>query len=292
MMEAALRDAMLRTGCFATPLDGLRQLGVKELELYTGPGWEVLALDANDWAVLDSAEAAQAYRAHLDELGLRVRALHTELDFGEGEPAEHAAWLADAIRLADTLGAACVRVGGPMRQDRRMTFADRLRIHAEVFNEAVAATPDHAAALALENAGPHLNNPVLLLNILLETDSDRVGLTVDPGSFYANGAPLSEVYGIVRLLTPYTRHVHVSNVAYPANARETARSRGWEYKTYVAPAPGGDLDYRRIADVLGDGGYRGVLCLEEAYLSRLPVEEHAALLERSAAWLKGITDRP
>jgi len=143
--------------------------------------------------------------------------------------------------------------------------------------------------MGIENHGFQGNNLAFQLNVYKAVGSDRLGSTMDTGNFYWRGYPLSEVYGILRILGPYTKHTHLKNINYPEETRETMREAGWEYDTYVSPLDEGDIDHAKVLRILADAGYDGDVCIEDESLGHYKsAEERIAVLERDVAHVKQI----
>ena len=143
--------------------------------------------------------------------------------------------------------------------------------------------------MGIENHGFQGNNLAFQLNVYKVVGSDRLGSTMDTGNFYWRGYPLSEVYGILTILAPYTKHTHLKNIKYPAELRETTREAGWEYGAYCCPLEEGDIDHGKVLQILKAGGYTGDVCIEDESVGKFPtVQERIAVLERDVAHVKSI----
>ena len=124
-----------------------------------------------------------------------------------------------------------------------------------------------------------------------QVGSDRLGSTLDTGNFYWRGYPLSEVYGILRVLAPYSKHTHVKNINYPEDKREMVREAGWEYTTYFSPLDEGDIDIAKVVKMLVDAGYTGDICIEDESIGKCKSpEERVAVLERDVAHIRKIIE--
>ena len=114
---------------------------------------------------------------------------------------------------------------------------------------------------------------------------------MDTGNFYWRGYPLSEVYGILRILAPYTKHTHLKNIKYPEDQREITREAGWEYGTYVSPLDEGDIDHAKVLELLAEAGYDEDICIEDESLGHCKTpEERIAVLERDVAHCTAIIE--
>ncbi|MCC6145723.1 MAG: sugar phosphate isomerase/epimerase [Candidatus Hydrogenedentes bacterium] len=286
-MVVAIRDCMLAK-IFPSIGAGLRQLGVNAVELALGPGFEAPALDGDDQVCLADPGAVAAYRAHLESLGIRACALLTARDLSLGSPHENTHYLARAVEIADGLGAGAVRVDSLMIPEAELSFTDRVRLTAEVSSSTIERTPQASAALALENHGKCGNNLAFLLNVFAETRHPRAGLTLDTGNVDWRGLPLSEVYGTIRLLSPYVRHTHVKSIDFPGSEIEKPREAGWEYAAHVCPLDEGDIDHGLIVRMLRHQGYEGALCIECEALFKYEDGEKPSVLQREVDYLQEI----
>lgn len=289
-MHPAIRDCLL-ADLFPDLAAGLRALELDAIELELDDGFRLRNFEGAGWSAMRGAADVTAYRDRLGAAGVRVAALLTARDLSVGEEGEDIEWLARAVQIAHLLGAPAVRVDALMINEAEIDFERRAGIFAEVLGEVLARTEGVDTALAIENHGREGNNPVWLLTVLRALDSPRAGLTLDPGNFYWRGYPLSEVYGILRLLAPYTRHTHIKNIDYTAAGSERQRETGWEYAAHVCPIDQGDIDYLRVLRMLRDAGYDGALCIEDESLFRHEEAERAEVLRMDVAHLRGLLDK-
>ncbi len=281
-MYIAIRDAMLEP--FDTPLAGCEHLKVKSVEIELTRDFEVLAMDRNEKIVLKDHQAVAAYRAHLDKLGIHGCSFLTACDFSVGNPAENAAWIARALDYAEIMGMDNIRIDSFMSREMELDFGERVAIFSEGLKAALDSAETRQVNMGIENHGFQGNNLTFLLMVFKRVDSELLGLTMDTGNFYWRGYPLSEVYGILELLAPYTKHTHLKNINYPEDKREIAREGGWEYVTYVSPLDEGDIDHARVLKLLHAVGYDGDICIEDESLMKLDNnEDKIKVLERDVA---------
>lgn len=286
-MYLSIRDAMVSGGDFETPVAGLRHLEIDAVEIQLGDDFRVMALDSADAYVIDDTTEAQAYRAHLDGLGLQCCSMLTARDLSAGEVSAHIEWLTRAVEIAGTLGCQSIRVDSMLSRENEVCYGDRVRLFCSTLGEVIQDTGASGVSLAIENHGVAGNSLGFLLHVLEEVDSERLGLTLDTANFYWRGYPLSEVYGILKLLAPYARHTHVKNIAYPPDKREIQREIGWEYGTYMCPLDEGDIDHGRVLQLLAGAGYSGDICIENETLEKFaPGAERIRVLERDAAHVR------
>jgi sugar phosphate isomerase/epimerase len=288
-MCISIRDGFLGTNTFPTPVEGLRALGVDAIELNLGRDFGVRALDSSDKVCLSSDTDAKAFRRNADKLGIRIYAVMTACDFNSGNMESNIAFIARSIEIADLLGATAVRIDSAMSKERSLSFDERVRIFSEGLGGALAKTANSKVALGIENHGFQGNNLAFLLNVFQQVGSDRLGSTLDTGNFYWRGYPLSEVYGILRVLAPHAKHTHVKNINYPADQREITREAGWQYGKYNCPLEEGDIDIAKVAGILVKAGYKGDICIEDESISKCKTEaERVALLKRDADHIRQI----
>lgn len=266
-MYVSIRDCLLMHD-FATPLDGLRALGLESVELELSSGFEVTAFDSREKIVLRSDEDAEDYRKRLKDMGVHPCSLLTTCDFSAGENDDHVRWMVRALEIAAILGMDNIRVDSAMSRERELDFEARVRIFSDGLKCVLKAASGLSVAMGIENHGFQGNNLAFLLNVFDRVGSTRLGSTLDTGNFYWRGYPLSEVYGILRVLAPYAKHTHLKNIRYPEHMRETMREAGWEYGTHVSPLELGDIDHCKVIGMLGAAGYEGDLCIEDESLGK------------------------
>ena len=288
-MYVSVRDSMLGSDVFPTPIEGLRRLGVNAIELNLNHDFSVAALDKNEKVFLNTNDDVNAFRKHAQSLGIRICSVLTACDFSALDTETNSNWIARAIEIADLLGAPSMRIDSAMRKEKNIDFDTRVNLMVDGLSAALKKTPSSKVALGIENHGQQGNNLAFLLNVYQQVNSKRLGSTIDTGNFYWRGYPLTEVYGILRILAPYTKHTHVKNIHYPEDKREIMRETGWEYGTYCCPLDEGDIDLAKVVDMLANVGYRGDICIEDESIAKGKTpEEKAAILVRDVAHIKKI----
>ena len=288
-MQLAIRDAMLDAAGFPSPLEGLRALGVEAVELNLDDAFRVPALDSRETITLVDDDDAVDYRHHLHNLGVKPCALLTARDLSVRGREENVEWLVRAVELAQLVGAPVVRVDPAMKRENELDFEARTGLFIDAMRAVIERTQGGHVALAIENHGFQGNNLTFLLNVYLGVGSPRMGSALDTGNFYWRGYPLSEVYGILRVLAPYARHTHIKNIRYPEELREKTREAGWEYKRYACSIEEGDIDHGPVVKMLHEAGYQGALCIEDESLYGLPQGgERVRRLERDVAHVRAL----
>lgn len=285
-MYPAVRDAML-TNLFPALAEGTRALGVTALELELAADLTLPRLDGPGRLPVWSPETIADYRDHLAAHGITLCAVLTARDLGVGTPAEHVPWLAQAVEIAEALGAPAVRIDPLMKREKELAFDARVEIMVTALRGILARTPGSPVALGIENHGLCGNSLTYLLSVLDAVDDPRVGLTLDTGNFYWRGYPRGEVIGLIRLLAPRVRHTHLKNIHFPEEQREQERPAGWEYRAGTCGLAEGDLPLGAVVAMLRAVGYRGALCIENEALGKLESDDdRRALLQSDAAHVR------
>ena len=96
-MYGSLRDCIVMGDEFASPVEGMRHLGVDAVEIALSNDYKVCAMDAREEIALLSDEDATAYKKHLAGLGVRPTAFLTACDFSAGDLESSVRWVARAI---------------------------------------------------------------------------------------------------------------------------------------------------------------------------------------------------
>ena len=111
---------------------------------------------------------------------------------------------------------------------------------------------------------------------------------MDTGNFYWYGHPLEDLYGIFARFAARVFHTHCKNIKYPEDRRQVRRPMGWEYGKYNCPIYDGDVDFKRIVQMLRQANYAGDLCVENESLDKFPPGERAQVLKREVQMLKDL----
>lgn len=267
-MYLSIRDGMLVEAGFTNLANGMKQIGVDAVEITLDQDFSVYAMDSTHRVSLQSDEAVASYKKHMDELGITACAFLTARDFSSGDKDSNTHWVARALEIAEHMGMASIRIDSAMKRECELEFTTRVDLFAEGLGGALERTDGMNVTMGIENHGFQGNNLAFLLNVFRLVGSDRLGSTMDTGNFYWRGYPLSEVYGILQLLAPYTKHTHLKNIHYPEDKREEIREAGWEYGAYVCPLYEGDIDHGRVLRILADAGYEGDVCIENESLEK------------------------
>ena len=290
-MYASIGTNTLLGGGFASISEGLQALGINSIELGISREYQVAAIKPTEGKsnfVLTSESAAQEYKEHLEQNGVKISAILMANNFNAPDLEAELNWVIKTIQLADILGISAIRIDAIMSGEREMALEKRQSHFAGCIHKILDATASSDVPLGIENHGFQGNDPDFLDGVLASVGSERLGLTMDMGNFYWAGHPLDKVYEILEHFAPVTKHTHVKNIAYPEEVRNTQRQLGWEYGKYSCPIPDGDIDIARVAGFLKESGYNGGLNIEDESVGKFSPEERANVLKRDAEHLKKI----
>jgi len=139
---------------------------------------------------------------------------------------------------AETLGAPVIRIfAGGKQKDQSDEDAHRLLV--EAIEQCCADAGEHGIFLALENHGGPTSTAAGTLAIARDVKSPWFGVNLDTGNFHS-----ADPYAEIAAVAPYAITTHIKVEVSAAGQK-------------AQPA-----DYKRIAKILRDGGYRGYLALE------------------------------
>ncbi len=142
------------------------------------------------------------------------------------------------IDYAGVLGAPVIRIfSGSPRGDQTTEAAHDLAVAG--MEECCDYAGSKGVFLALENHGGLTTRVEGILALVRDVESEWFGVNLDSGNFYS-----SDPYGDMEKLAPYALNVQVKTTVRP--------NRG--------PKQAGD--FRRLARILRDSGYRGYIVLE------------------------------
>jgi sugar phosphate isomerase/epimerase len=173
-------------------------------------------------------------------LGLDVSGTAVGNDFCFPAGAERDAQIADVKKWIDravALGAPVIRIFSGHPHGTSPEEAHKLAVAA--IEECCQYSGEHGVFLALENHGGLTTEPDGLLSLVRDVKSPWFGVNLDTGNFNT-----ADPYADLARIAPYALNVQV--------------------KVSIAPAGGKrqHADFRRLAQILADAGYRGYVVLE------------------------------
>lgn len=289
-MYPSVRDHIV-LAAWPTLKQGLDALGFASVELEFARDRSVFAINPTEDKprfVLETEDDIKNFRRHLEVNGVAVSALLMSNNFGNPDLQAEIDWTVAAIRAAEALDIPAVRIDAIMHGEHDLPIERNVSVFADAMMRILEATSDSKVDMGVENHGFQGNQPEFLDMLLSKVNSPRVGVTIDTGNFYWWGHPLSKVYDIIEHFAAHCKHTHAKNIQFPPEKREVQREVGWEYGTYVSPLPDGDIDHRRVVQILKAAGYDRDLCLENEAIGKWEGDERRAVLIRDADFFRSI----
>jgi len=170
------------------------------------------------------------------------------------------------VDYADTMGAPVIRIFSGMPRGTSEAEAHRLAVAG--FEETCDYAGQRGIFLALENHGGLSTKVDDMLSLIRDVKSPWFSVNLDTGNFHTD-----DPYADLAKIAPYATNVQVKVVIPDASGKNKRPS-----------------DYRRLAKILSDAGYRGYIVLEyeEAEDPRVACPKHmdqirAAFLGHSQA---------
>jgi sugar phosphate isomerase/epimerase len=141
------------------------------------------------------------------------------------------------VDYAEILGAPVIRIFSGHPHDTSVPEAHRLAV--EAIEECCQYAGQHGVYLALENHGGLTEKAEGLMALVRDVKSPWFGVNLDTGNFHS-----SDVYAEIAQVAPYAINVQIKvSVSGPDGKRQHA-------------------DFRRLARIISDAGYRGYIVLE------------------------------
>jgi sugar phosphate isomerase/epimerase len=231
---------------------------------------------------LATAEGIQVLKDDLTASGCRITAfmMANRLDERLEQELESARGL---VKAADQLGVDVIRIDVV---PRKLSGDEFLPFAVDACKRLCAIAEGTPVRYGVENHGKITNNSQFLEKLFDGVGSEKLGLTLDCANFYWWGHPVNELYPIYEKFAPRVVHTHCKSIRYPADKKDVRREIGWEYGKYNCPIYEGDLDFKRIVEILRKANYRGDLCVEDESLGKFPAKDQADVLRKEMALLK------
>jgi sugar phosphate isomerase/epimerase len=180
-------------------------------------------------------------RRHCFRLGLDISGTAVGNDFCHPDGPERTKQIASVKQWIDhaaVLGAPVIRIfSGSVKRNQTQEEAHRLAV--EGMEECCEYAGKHAIHLALENHGGLTTTPAGLIALVKDVKSPWFGVNLDSGNFRGE-----DVYDELAQIAPYAVNVQIKVVVAPAGQRRQPS------------------DFKRLAKILRDSGYRGYVVLE------------------------------
>ena len=282
-LPAGTRDAMLKElgkpDCWAAA----KSVGAEVIEVTVDDNFNLPLLDhpQNPYSV-STPEGIKQLSTDLKAAGMKLSAFLVASKF-DSRPDFEIEFCAKLAGIAHSMGIKAMRIDVVTRKMPNAQFLDPA---VAALKKLIAASEGTGVSFGVENHGPSGNDPAFMSPLLAGVGSKRLGVTLDTGSLYWFGHPLSKVYQLIELYAPHVIHTHCKNIGYPDDQREAVRPMGWEYAKHEAPIYQGDIDFARVVKILRAASYAGDLCVENETLGRLPAGEREVILGKEIAYLK------
>lgn len=279
------RDAHLRQIGEADPWAAMQKIGVDGVEAEVSPDGKLPVLSTGERPCsIATEDDVKRLAERLGREKRRITAFCTHNRFDE-RPDEEVEEMKRLVRAAKALDVRAVRIDVVPRKLAGKPD-EFLRFAIDMGKRLVKVAEGSELHYGVENHGDTSNKPEFLRKLFDGIGSPKFGLTLDTANFYWFGHPLSKLYVIYEEFAPRVFHTHCKSIRYPEDRRDAQRPMGWEYDKYTCPLYEGDIDFKRVAAILRQAGYRGDLCVENESLGRFPEGERAGILKREAELLR------
>jgi sugar phosphate isomerase/epimerase len=142
------------------------------------------------------------------------------------------------VELAAILGAPVIRIFSGNAKKGQFTGESHV-LAVEAIEECCEFAGKHGVMLALENHGGLTEFVDQMLALVRDVKSPWFGVNMDTGNFHSE-----DIYGDLAKLAPYTVNVQVKVVISPKGGKREP------------------TDFKKLAAILRDAGYRGYVVLE------------------------------
>jgi sugar phosphate isomerase/epimerase len=281
----ACRDSLLKATKKPDCWSAMKELGVTGVEVEVNPDLTcpVLYHPKKKYS-LASASDIQVLKDDLSENGLFITSflMHNRFDERLEEELE---WTRKLVNAAQELDVRIIRIDVVPRRIQREEF---LPFAIRICKQLCEIVEGTSIRYGIENHGSITNDPEFLQKLFDGVGSPHIGLTFDTANFYWYGHPLNELYKIFEKFASRAFHTHCKSIRYPLDKKNTRRSMGWEYNKYSSPIYEGDIDFKKVVEILRKVNYQGDLCLENETLGKYPESRHAEILKKEIALLRNL----
>jgi sugar phosphate isomerase/epimerase len=286
-ISVSVRDQIVPVLTSETLFEVIRGLGVNRIEAMVDAEELLPHLRDREGIVpsIGDAVSVQKLTKRLENEGVQISAFLLATDFSAEEADRHVSWAVRVIRTASEMQIPVVRIDPWTSRDDLPSQAilDNFVRRVELI---LAQTADTAVDIGMENHGRLFNDSQILDQVLQGIPNPRFGLTLDTANLYWWGHPISRVYELIERYSHRVKYTHIKSIGYPSAIRNVQREIGFEYKKYCGPLYEGDLDLRRIVEILRQAGYRRDLCVEDESLFKASEEDRIEILRRDVAHLQ------
>jgi len=292
-MYVSVRDFTVIWVGYGDLVDGLKDLGIDRYELYVN---RTLSQDLYEdmghlvklgFNLRNSSERKD-FLGFSRSTGVKPCAILLENDFSNENLEGELDYIKKATQLADEIGIGVIRINSHMQAIEGKPIEAYSKHFVEIMTHLLRETKGSGVAYAVENHGYVSNDERFLDYAFREINDPRVGLTLDTGNFYWYGYPLSKVYGLIEKYANRVKHTHLKNLKFPEPKREKQRTPGEDYPQVGAPLYEGDIDLKRVIQILRRAGYNGDLTIEDESLGKYAREERKIILKKDVEFIRKI----
>jgi sugar phosphate isomerase/epimerase len=282
---ASCRDVCLQRPGNKDCWEALKQVGAEgvEVEISEKLTFPQISFPAAKAYTAETPEGIEDLKKDAAAAGQKLTAFLMHNQFG-GRPDFEVEWCTKAAKVAQALGVKAIRIDVVPHNIALDKFVD---LAGDAIKKILANTESMGVSFGVENHGL-ANNPEFLKPLFERVNSPRFGWTFDTGNFYWYGLPRAKIYELCEMYAPRIIHTHCKSIKYPEDKRDVQREMGWKYGELCCPIYEGDIDFRRIVDILKKAGYSNDLCIEDESLSRFPEAERAGIVKKEIEYLKGL----
>jgi len=284
-IRVTCRDAHLRTTQEKDCWSAIAKLGAQGVEASVADDLTLPGLfHPGQKYSLAAAEGVERLAADMQAAKQPITALCMSNRFDD-RPEFELKWCTQAAEAAKALGVKAIRIDV---WPHKLPAAEFLDFAVRTMKTLIDATESTGVGFGIENHGGTTNNPEFLRKLFAGVGSPRLGLTLDIGNFYWYGHPLAKIYELCSEFVSRVFHTHCKSIRFPAGEREKKRAMGWGYEKYCCPIDAGDIDYRRVVEILRKAGYANDMCVEDESLGKFPAAEQSAVVARELRYLRGL----
>jgi sugar phosphate isomerase/epimerase len=281
----ACRDSLLKVTKKPDSWSAMKELGVTGVEVEVNPALACPVLyHAKKRYNLATASDIQVLKDDLNKNGLVITAflMHNRFDERLEEELE---WTRKLVNVAQKLDVKVIRIDVVPRRTQREEF---LPFAIRVCKQLCEVVEGTSVRYGIENHGSITNDPKFLQKLFDGVGSPHLGLTLDTANFYWYGHPLEKLYKIFERFASRAFHTHCKSIRYPLDKKNTQRPMGWEYNKYSSPIYEGDIDFKKVVEILRKVNYQGDLCLENETLGKYSENRHADILKKEIDLLRNL----
>jgi sugar phosphate isomerase/epimerase len=290
-LRVAIRDFTVKWIGYESVFSGLKDLGLDSFELYLdrelkGAKYSDMGQEVSLGFDMSSPQKRHELSKRLKDEGLTVCAILVENDFARPDLEAEVRWVVDACNVAPDIDCDTVRINPPMRIEEGVPEDEYVKTTIRCCQDILDRTEQTGVSLAMENHGLMGNRREFLKSVFDGLDSKRMGLTLDTGNLFWYGHPWETGYSIIQEFARRVKHVHVKNLSFPEERRNSKREPGEGWPDSAATIHEGDVDIGRIVRVLRAAEYDKDLALEDESLGKFPRDQRIGVVKQDVSFLR------